>query len=155
MAEFERVGMAFDIRDRAIVDALTIFHQRERRDLDAALQFYCGETLEEAHSAEADILATFKVLEGQLDRYDDLPTTPEELDGIVNPERGNWVDAQGKLVWKDGEVAFNFGKHRGELVREVAKARPDYLNWLLEKDFREDVKEVFAGAVRGEVPSRS
>jgi len=154
VAEFDRAGLAFDIRERAIVDALTIFHQRERRDLDAALQFYCGESLEGAHSAEADILATYKVLEGQLERYDDLPATPEELDEIVNPGRGDWVDAQGKLVWKDGEIAFNFGKHRGQLVREVARTAPDYLGWLLEKDFGDDVKEVFANAVRGEVPSR-
>ncbi len=156
IAEFERAGVEFSIRDRSIVDALTIFHQREPRNLDAALRFYCGEALEDAHSAEADIRATYRVLLGQLERYEDLPANPEELDELCNPGRRDFVDTHGKLIWKGDRVAFNFGKYRGELVREVADEHPGYLDWLLSEDrkFPEDVREVFRHVRDGDEPRR-
>lgn len=154
-AEFERAGVAFDIRDRAIVDALTIFHRREPRNLEAALRFYCDETLEDAHSAESDIRATYRVLQGQLERYGDLPREPGAIDEEFNPGRRDFVDSQGKIVWKGEEAAFNFGKHRGQLVREVASSSPDYLDWLLQKDFSREVKEILESARAGELPTRA
>ena len=154
IAEFERADVPFDIRDRAVIDSLTIFHQKEPRNLDAALRFYCGEELEDAHSAEADIQATYRVLQGQFERYEDLPRTPEELDEFCNPGRRDFVDTHGKLIWKNDEVAFNFGKHRGELLREVAESAPDYIRWLLEKDFNAEVKDWLRQAVEGSLPQR-
>ncbi len=154
-AEFERADVPFDVRDRAIVDALTIFHRREPRNLEAALRFYCDERLEDAHSAESDIRATYRVLQGQIERYTDLPREPGAIDEEFNPGRRDFVDSQGKIVWQGEEAAFNFGKHRGQLVREVASNSPDYLDWLLKKDFSREVKEILERARQGELPKRS
>lgn len=44
----------------------------EQRTLVAAYKFYCGKDLADAHSAEADTLATYEVLKAQLDRYGEL-----------------------------------------------------------------------------------
>ena len=154
-AEFERAGVPFDVRNRAVVDALTIFHAKEQRNLGAALKFYCDRDLEDAHSAEADIRATHDVLLAQLNRYADLPGSPDQLDEVCNPGRRDFIDVGGKLIWKGDEAAFNFGRYRGTLLRDVAQSSPDYFDWLLRKDFDREVKGFFEGVKRGEFPRRS
>ena len=70
--EMLRADLDFDMKARVAVDVQTIFHKMEQRTLSAAYKFYCNESLENAHSAEADTIATYEVLKAQLDRYDDL-----------------------------------------------------------------------------------
>jgi len=154
-AEFARAEVDFRLEGRSIVDALAIFHRKEPRNLEAAYRYYCGKELEGAHSAEADIRATAEVLRGQLERYGDLPRRPVELHEFCSRGRERYVDSAGKLVWKDGEAAFNFGKHRGELLRDVASRQPDYLEWLLRSDFQPDVRAIIERARTGEFPAPS
>jgi DNA polymerase-3 subunit epsilon len=151
--EFQRAGVEFDLAGRSVVDALAIFHRKEPRNLEAAVRFYCGREHEGAHGAEADIRATYDVLRGQLDRYDDLPTRPAELHAYCGRGRERHVDLAGKLVWKRGEVAFNFGKFRGQLLRDVVASEPDYLEWLLRSDFPDEVRSIIEKARQGEFPS--
>jgi len=55
-----------------LVDAMGIYHSKEKRDLSAAVKFYCDREHGEAHSAKADVLATIDILKHQLLRYEDL-----------------------------------------------------------------------------------
>jgi DNA polymerase-3 subunit epsilon len=150
--EFERAGMDFPIEGRRILDAKAIYHSMEPRDLSAAHRFYCGEPFKAAHSAEADTLATYRVLVAQLRRYEQLPRSIQELHRISNPRQADFVDSEGKLVWRNGEVHFNFGKHRGVPLREVCVADTQYVRWLVAKDFRADLKKVLAEALEGRFP---
>ena len=70
--EMLRAGVDFDMKNRVSVDIQTIFHKMEERTLSAGYKFYCGESLENAHSAEADTMATYEILKAQLDKYPDL-----------------------------------------------------------------------------------
>ena len=79
-AEFARAELQFSISERAVVDALSIFFAREPRDLRAAMQFYCSRDLEDAHSAEGDVIGSLEVLAAQLERYSDLPNEIAGLD---------------------------------------------------------------------------
>ncbi len=150
--EFARCGQSIDLERRRIVDAQRIFHQRERRDLSAALQFYCGELHLNAHGAEADTQATIRVLEGQFERYDDLPHSVEELDKICNPRKPQWVDRSGKLKWANGEAVINFGRKQDVPLRVLVETEPSFLNWMLKADFPLDTRELIQNALQGKFP---
>ena len=111
--EFLRAGVDIDLKKRKFVDVQTIFHKKEERTLSAAYRFYCGKELEDAHSAEADTLATYEVLKAQLDKYDDLQNDIAFLADYSCHTRT--VDYAGRIVYddKDQEV-FSFGKHKGK-----------------------------------------
>jgi len=147
LEEFLRAGVDFDLEDRHFVDVQNIFHQMEQRTLKAAYQFYCGKTIENAHSAEADIKATYEVLLAQLERYQDtewedkkgniskpVQNDVEALHTFTNLSRP--VDFAGRMVYNEhGEEIFNFGKHKGKRVEDVFHAEPSYYAWMKQGDF--------------------
>jgi DNA polymerase-3 subunit epsilon len=147
--EFLRAGIAFDISTRRIIDAQRIYHKREPRDLKAALAFYCNELFLDGHQAEADALATVRVLEGQLERYPDLPTNMNDLAKYCDMRDPSWVDRDGKLRWVDGEIAINFGKKKGEKLSYLAKSDPSFLKWILRGDFASDTKAIVTKILEG------
>ena len=77
--EMLRVGMDFDMNNRVAVDVQVIFHKKEQRTLGAGYKFYCDKDLENAHSAEADTMATYEIMLAQLEKYDDLPKDVKSL----------------------------------------------------------------------------
>jgi len=118
-----------------------IFHKMEQRTLSAAYKFYCGRTLEDAHTAEADTRATYEVLMAQLDRYPELQNDMAFLAEISSYNRN--VDFAGRMVYDDkGVEVFNFGKYKGESVSEVLKRDPGYYSWILNSDFTLNTKAV-------------
>ncbi len=145
--EFMRADFDFSLRGVKIVDVQNIFHKMEPRTLSAAYFFYCGERLENAHSAEADTVATLRVLEAQLDRYRDTPyVDKDEVESypVVNDvdklavfsTGGRNVDLAGHIVWNDqDEEVFAFGKHKGETVRSVFRKERNYYDWMMKADF--------------------
>ncbi len=151
--EFLRARLKFETDGRRIVDAQRIFHKKEPRDLTAALKFFCGEELENAHGAEADAVATLSVLEGQIERYPDLPRTVDGLDNYCNPRHPDWLDRTGRLKWKNGDVVINFGKRKGAVLKSLVRNDVSYLRWILKSDFPRDVQEIVRNAIDGEWPS--
>ena len=151
-AEFERAEIPFSAKNRRIIDMQRIFHIREPRDLTAALQFYCGEMHLGAHGAVEDTRATLRVLEGQYERYNDLPTDIDELHAFCNPRRPDWVDEQGRLKWSHGEVAINFGRFTGRTLRSLVGSESGYLDWILKGDFPDDTKAIVSNARAGQFP---
>ena len=147
LEEFLRVGVDLDMSDRKFVDVQNIFHQMEQRTLKAAYKFYCDKDLINAHSAEADIRATYEVLMAQLDRYKD--TEFEDKQGKVSVPVQNDVDAlhnftnmnksvdyAGRIVYNDkGEECINFGKHKGRTVESIFDTEPSYYSWMMQGDF--------------------
>lgn len=152
MTEFRRVGLGFSMINRKIVDTFQIFRIREPRTLTAAVKVYCGEEHENAHDSEADVFASLKVLEGQLQKYADMPCSVDELDTMCNPRNSTHVDWEGKLRWQNGEVTISFGHKRGTSLRYLAEHEPGYLRWILRSDFSDDVKSVVEGALEGSYP---
>jgi DNA polymerase-3 subunit epsilon len=151
--EFRRCGLDLKLPTRRVVDAMTIFHRKERRDLTAAVRFYLDRDHEGAHSAEADVIATLEILEAQLDRYDDLPTTVEALAQWSRAGGPGAIDPEGKFVWKNGEAVFAFGKHQGKSLKAVVQSAPDYLRWITTSDFPEEAKKLVADALKGTYPT--
>ncbi len=147
--EFLRASINFDVSTRRVVDAQRIFHKKEPRDLKAALAFYCDELFLDGHRAEADALATLRVLEGQLERYKDLPATMDELARYCDLRDPSWVDRDGKLRWVDGEIAINFGRKKGEKLSVLARADPGFLKWMLKGDFASDTKAIVTRILEG------
>ena len=140
--EFLRAGIDFDFRDRYLVDVQNIFHKMEQRTLSAAYKFYCHKDLDNAHSAEADTMATFEILEAQLDRYaGSLENDVKFLAEFSTKSRN--LDYAGRIVLNDKEVpVFNFGKHKGRPVSEVFAAEPSYYSWMMNGSFTLDTKKV-------------
>lgn len=152
--EFQRAQLPFSTTTRRILDVQRIFHQKEPRDLTAALQFYCDDTHIDAHGAEADVDATIRVFEGQLEKYDDLPRSIEKLDQFCNPQNPEWVDASGKLRWKNGEVTINFGKNLGKRLRDLIENDRGFINWMLKSDFPPDTRDIIQSAMQGKYPTK-
>jgi len=154
--EFARAGLAFPAADCRVVDAQRIYHKKEPRDLTAALSFYCSEAHHGAHGAEADALATIKVLEAQLEKYSDLPQTIEGLDTFCAIARDPaWVDKTGKLKWANDEIVINFGaQYIGQKLRDLAQNNAKFLKWILKSDFPGDTKKIIADALEGKFPDK-
>ncbi len=140
--EFLRAGVDFDMSKRKFVDVQIIFHKKEQRTLEAAYRFYCDKELENAHSAEADAVATYEVLKSQLEKYPDLENDINVLSKEFSSFNNN-VDFAGRIVFNEkGVEVFNFGKHKGKSVAEVFKNEPSYYAWMMEGDFPLNTKQV-------------
>jgi DNA polymerase III subunit epsilon len=156
MEEFLRAGIEFNLTGRRFVDVQNIFHKMESRTLKAAYKFYCQKEIVNAHSAEADTMATLEVLQAQLDRYKDYEYTGK--DGktsipIVNDIQAlhdfsfdkSIVDLVGHIVYNEKKVeVFNFGKHKGKPVEEVFRNEPSYYDWMMKADFPLSTKKVLS-----------
>lgn len=139
--EFLRAEVPFDIRGRKLVDVQNIFHKMEQRTLGAAYKFYCNKEIENAHNAEADILATYEVLEAQLSRYPELKSEVEYLSDFSSNNSN--VDLAGRIIFNETkQEVFNFGKHKGKTVDEVFKLEPSYYDWMMKGDFPLQTKQV-------------
>lgn len=139
--EFYRAGIEFDVEKRKFIDAQRIYHFKEPRNLKAAYRFYCDRELENAHSAEADTLATWQVLKAQLERYEDIPHDIEGLHRMSG--QNNLADLAGRFIYNgEGEVLFNFGKHKGKKVKDILNAEPGYYKWMMDGDFSMQTKNV-------------
>ena len=140
--EFLRVGVNVDFRNRKFVDVQNIFHKMEERTLVAAYRFYCNKELEEAHSAEADTLATYEVLKAQLDRYENLENDIEALSKFSS--RGETADYAGRIGYNErGDEVFTFGKHKDRVVADIFTIDPSYYAWLMNGDFPAYTKKIF------------
>ena len=147
--EFERVKLAgkdlnVDLHSPKMVDVQNIYHAMEPRNLKAAYRFYCGgEDFENAHTAEADTLATYEVLKGQLDRYPDV--LKNDVASLASYANKRAVDFAGLIVRNEaGEPVVNFGKHKGKAVREVFNTERSYFRWIQDGAFTLDTKHQFA-----------
>ncbi|MFT6165713.1 MAG: DNA polymerase-3 subunit epsilon [Vicingaceae bacterium] len=139
--EFLRVGVDFEIDSRSLVDVQNIFHKMEQRTLVAAYKFYCGKDLTNAHSAEADNIATYEVLEAQIERYNELENNVNFLSEFSR--RTNNADLMGRIVFNEEHVeVFNFGKHKGTPVSQVLERDPSYYKWMMNGDFPLYTKKV-------------
>lgn len=167
--EFLRAGIDFDFSSCRLIDVQTIFHKMERRNLAAAYKFYCGRKMEddfEAHRADQDTEATYRVLMGQLDMYQ--PGRQEEPERQLNNDMGELaafsktndnVDFAGRIIWKEMTDAqgkpildangnprrtevFNFGKYKGWTVTDVLHRDPGYYGWIMQGDFTNNTKQV-------------
>jgi len=142
--EFMRNGFRFGFDGVNVIDPYVIFVKKEQRNLAAALRFYCDEEIVNAHSAEADTVATKKVLLGQLAYYNDLPGTMSELNDFIMEGTRKTADISGRLVYNENkEVVFNFGKYKGERVADNI----DFARWMLTRDFPEDTKEILRSLI--------
>lgn len=142
--EFLRVGLDFDLNKFKLVDAQIIFHKMEQRNLSAAYKFYCGKTLENAHSAEADVLATFEVLDAQVGRYEDLP---KDVAGLSEFSfHSKFADLAGMIHFdENNKEIFAFGKYKGQKVKEVFQKDLGYYAWIQNADFPLYTKKVLTG----------
>jgi DNA polymerase-3 subunit epsilon len=138
--EFLRAGVDIDFSKHKLIDVQTIFHKMEQRTLAAAYRFYCGKDLLNAHSAESDTRATYEVLMAQLDRYPDLENNVNALS--VFSSFTNNVDFAGRMIYdENGEETINFGKYKGQKVRDVLKKDPGYYSWIMQGDFALNTKQ--------------
>ncbi len=163
MEELHRSGFTLEMKNRRTIDVQKIFYKMEPRTLSAAYKLYCKKHIENAHDALADVRATVEVLQGQVDRYKDM----DYIDGdgftfeapIKNnvsalsrfTHNKNVVDATQRFKYNNkGEVVFNFGKYAGKNAAEILKNDKQYYNWILEKDFSAQVKQIVKNLVSGD-----
>ncbi len=139
--EFLRADYNFEVKQRRLIDGQVIFFKKEPRTLSAAYEFYCGKKLENAHSAEADVFATYEVLKAQIERYDDLKNDVDQLSKFSSQTRN--ADFAGMIIFnEDGKETFNFGKYKGKTVEEVFQKEPGYYKWIEKAEFPLYTKKV-------------
>ncbi|NQX91813.1 MAG: 3'-5' exonuclease [Flavobacteriales bacterium] len=154
--EFLRAGIDFSVEDRNLVDVQVIFHMMEQRTLSAGYKFYCNKTLEGAHEALPDTMATYEIFLAQLERYKETTFTDKqgkESTPIVNDmeaiaefcKRTNNADLMGRLVYdEDGDVAINFGKYKGKKVKDKIQNDLGYYGCMMKSNFPEQKSRHFA-----------
>jgi DNA polymerase-3 subunit epsilon len=152
--EFLRAEIDFDLKKRKFVDVQVIFHKMEQRTLSAAYKLYCNKELVDAHDSKADTIATYEVLQSQLDKYlgqtfvDNTGKASEpiqnDLDYLAKfSSHTDNVDFVGRIVYNDkGQEVINFGKYKGVPVDDVFKKDPGYYGWMMNGDFPLYTKKV-------------
>lgn len=141
LEEFLRADIDFDVKRRKLVDVQVIFFKKEPRTLGAAYRFYCEKELENAHTAEADVIATYEVLKSQIEKYEDLKNDVGQISKFSS--QINTADFAGMVVFNDDKKeTFNFGKHKGKTVEEVFEKEPGYYSWIMNADFPLYTKKV-------------
>jgi DNA polymerase-3 subunit epsilon len=167
--EFYRAGIDFDFQKSRLIDIQTIYHKMERRNLAAAYKYYCGRKMEddfEAHRADNDTEATYRVMQGMLDMYqpgrqeEEERQLPNDMETLSTFSKNNDnVDFMGRMVWKEvkdknGRVMldengnpikkeyFNFGKYKGQMVEEVIHRDTGYYGWIMSGDFSNNTKQI-------------
>jgi len=152
--EFLKAGVDFQLKERRLIDVQNIFHKMEPRNLRAAYKFYCDAELENAHTAEADTLATLEILNAQVERYsnaeyidkDGNKSTPinNDVQALHDFSYNNRnADLVGHIVYDNNKKeVFNFGKHKGKSVEQVFKQEPSYYDWMIKSDFPEMTKKL-------------
>jgi len=147
--EMLRAEINFDMENKVAVDVQVIFHKKEQRTLSAAYQFYCGKNLENAHSAEADTIATYEILKAQLDKYDDLENDIKFLNEFSLQKKR--ADFAGFIIFDDDDdEIFTFGKYRGKKVIEILEKDKGYYSWIQNADF-----PLYTKKVLGEIKERN
>lgn len=140
--ELLRAEIDFDLDKFRLIDAQTIYHKMEPRNLSAAYNFYCGKTLENAHSAEADVLATFEVLDAQVGKYDEIPDDVAGLSAFSHHKK--FADLAGMIHFDDeDQEVFAFGKYKGQRVKDVFQKDLGYYGWIQNADFPLYTKKIF------------
>jgi len=148
-------GISFDYSNRTIYDAQKIYHLHERRDLSAAFAFYCHQELKSAHSALADAQATLNILQEQLKRYANSREDIEALKEFDYKQTSEFFDNERKFRWWNGDLYMTFGKYaKKEPLKTIAKKDPHYLQWVLDKDFSDEVKLMIQGVLDGKPPKQ-
>jgi len=139
--EFLRNEIDFNLENIKCIDVQNIFHKMEKRTLGAAYKFYCQKDLIDAHSSKADTLATFEVLEAQVEKYSELENNVDFLSDFSS--RNKSVDLAGFIIYnKDNIPCFSFGKHKGKTVDFIIENEPGYLGWILNSDFPMYTKKI-------------
>ena len=142
--EFNRVGIDFDWSKCHFIDAQTIFHKKEKRDLAAACMFYCGHEMENHHSSMADTQTTYDVLCAQLERYEDLGQK-DVAQLSEYSSHSKFADLKGFIIYNEkNQEVVNFGKHKGKVLEEVLLSDHGYADWVRRSDFPASTKRVFA-----------
>lgn len=152
--EFLRAEVDFDVKNRRFVDVQNIFHKMEPRTLSAAYKFYCNKDLTNAHTAEADTMATYEILVSQIEKYQGVELTDKDgnvTTPVVNDMKAlsemsfynKQADLAGQIVFNDkDEEIFNFGKYKNRSVAEIFKSEPSYYDWMMKADFPLYTKKV-------------
>ena len=161
MEEFARVGIEFDVSKRRLIDVQRLFYKMEPRTLKAALKFYCGKEMVNAHDALADVEATIDVFKGQLERYEGVDLVDADGNVIEAPIKNDMqvihdftsdlktIDATQRLKYDQNKVVvFNFGKYQGKPVAETLYKDRQYYNWILNKEFSSQVKQIVKRLVK-------
>ena len=152
--ELQRAGVDFSLRDRAVIDAMAIFHKKEPRDFTAAHEVFVGGPVPDRETGDEIAVAALEILEGELEAYEDIPRDVPGIQRFLKPLPENALDQEGMFVWSsEGDAVFNFGRYRGEGLLKVAEEAPDYLAWMADRpDFPDDVKQIASDAIRGDFP---
>jgi len=154
MEEFLRADVSFDLDNRKLIDVQTIFHLMEQRTLTAAYRFYCKKKLEDAHSAMADVNATYEILKSQLDTYPNLKNDIGFLSDFTR-KNARFADLNGRIAYnKKGEEIMNFGKFKGKTVVETFTKEPGYYNWMMNGDFPQYTKMVIS-RIKNKMPKHN
>ena len=152
--EFYEAKLNFHWRDRNIYDAQKIYHIHEKRDLMAAYLLYCGKKVENAHSALSDAEATMDILDAQIGKYGSKESGIESLKDIDYERSSDYFDRERKFCWWNGQLYPTFGKHgKRKHLKAIAKEDREYLEWILTKDFDDDVKAMIQKCLDGQFPN--
>lgn len=151
--EFLRVGMDFVYETAQIIDSKVIYYSMEPRTLSAAYKYYCGQEHLDSHCASADVEAAAKILEKQLEKYQEIRDW-EFVNHLHRGSGGHYLGSERKFYWRNGEAYLAFSKYRDTPLAEVARTDPLFLEWMIKADFADETKQIIKKALKGIFPRK-
>jgi DNA polymerase III subunit epsilon len=138
--ELHKAGIHYNPLRSNVMDVFKILQEMEPRNLGVTLKFYTGREMENAHTADADIIATIDIFEAQIKKYGLSDIEQIQKDVISKRRDGSMqVDFGGMFYYKEGKYYFSNGKHKGQCVD---KSNVSYIDWMMKADFSYSVKHV-------------
>jgi DNA polymerase-3 subunit epsilon len=147
--EMSRAGITWGYADAHLVDGLRLWQVSEPRSLGDAVRRFLKREPSEAHRAMGDTKDSWDAIEGLLDAFPKLPREVKAIHELCFPKNPDWLDADGKLIWKNGSAVMTFGKWNGTPLNTVDKG---YLQWMLNGSFSDEVKDILRKGLAGEWP---
>ncbi|MCY4507943.1 MAG: hypothetical protein OXG35_13450 [Acidobacteria bacterium] len=125
-------GTSWPPTDVRLVDGLRIWQNAEPRSLAAGYRRFAGTAqAPQAHDPRNDAEMASAVIEALAPNL-----TAGQIENATDPGR---LDPAGKLRRdENGQVVFNFGKHRGRRALDHS----DFLFWMLKRDFTQSTRNV-------------
>jgi len=156
LAEFERNDVDFVVEGRVVIDAMTVFHRLEPRNLRSAYTRFVGEKIPDTDDEAQGARNIYAILLGELQSSSQVPTEPNDIAAWARGIGESAIDPDGKFIWSDeGDALVNFGRHRGERLAEVVISDPNYLYWMAGSDsFGPEVRKIAESAGNGYLPER-
>lgn len=126
--EFIRVGSNFTVASMPQIDVKRLLEHIVPRDLNSVSERYLNRSIEGAHDASVDVVATLDIMDALLALGGMTSMTSLEIASTLSD---GFITGDGRIVWEDDRAMIGFGKLNGQYLYDAVSSDRRYFDWIL------------------------